>query len=173
MILPCLFSLLSRKCPASGFSSGSARRSVPAACDREAANGLSELCAVLGALWFRAESAQPWRRTDILVDRRPAGVFSGGGRTDSVEAFAGAQGQRVNHGFEATAGKRDPELVERGARCRGRKVNERIMAPLCDVGRSAQRPVSARCGAHRKRCPPQLVLRSFLAKEDRLPRHEP
>ena len=28
------------------------------------------------------------------------GVFSGGGRTDSVEAFAGAQGQRGERGFE-------------------------------------------------------------------------
>ena len=31
---------------------------------------------------------------------RPSGVFSGGGRTDSVEAFAGAQGQRGERGFE-------------------------------------------------------------------------
>jgi len=56
--------------------------------------------------------------------------FSGGGRTDSVEAFAGAQGQRGRRGFEAPGGKRDPELVERGAASLGPKGNRTHNGPV-------------------------------------------
>ena len=87
--------------------------SVPAACDRGAAAGLSELCAdrVRRALVFMPRNPDG----ELIYPRngRPSRAFSGGGRTDSVEAFAGAQGQRVKRGFEAT--EKERQVSSRGS----------------------------------------------------------
>ena len=121
----------------------------------------------------RPNDEPSWGRTEISVDGRPAGVFSGGGRTDSVEAFAGAQGQRVKRGFEATEKERRVacrELVERRAAVPWPKAERTHNGPV--MRRWPVRPsrLYGCSGAPRKSCPPRWWPRGITRNRRQLAR---
>jgi hypothetical protein len=78
----------------------SCRCCVPAAWERSKPPPDCLYCALTGGAAHLSLPRNPDSELTLPGNGRPSGVFSGGGRTDSVEAFAGAQGQRGERGFE-------------------------------------------------------------------------
>ena len=78
----------------------SCRCCVPAAWERSKPPPDCLYCALTGGAAHLSLPRNPDSELTLPGNGRPSGVFSGGGRTDSVEAFAGAQGQRGERGCE-------------------------------------------------------------------------